>query len=104
MFTLIAVPCLLNVVIGGIEVGRDVLCVHICHCHLQVLETSGHLQVFWVVVNADDPTTIMCPSQSIYRSECCRQNGMLCASCHARSYGHTECMNQMMLDNLFLPR
>ena len=81
MFTLVAVPCLLDVVIGGIEVGCDVLCVHICHCHLQMLETSGHLQVFWVVVNADDPTTVMCPSvytdQSVAdKMACCVQAAM----------------------------
>ena len=50
-----AVPCLFNEVIGGVEVGGDVLCVHISHRHLELLEALGHLQIFWVVVDADQP-------------------------------------------------
>lgn len=53
-----AVPCLLNEVIGGVEVGRDVLCVYVSHCHLQLLEALGHLQILWVVVDADQPARI----------------------------------------------
>jgi len=53
--TMIAVSCFLNVVIRGVEVWCDVLGVHIGHCHLQLLEALGYLQIFWVVVNADDP-------------------------------------------------
>lgn len=44
-----------NVVIGGIEEGGDVLCVHICHRHLQLLEGLWGLQVLRIVVNGDDP-------------------------------------------------
>lgn len=53
--TLAAVPCFFNEVIGGVEVGRDVLCVHVSHRHLELLEALGHLQVFRVVVDADQP-------------------------------------------------
>lgn len=55
--TLIAEPCFLDVVIRGVEIGCDVLCVYISHCHLQMLETFRNLQIFWVIVNADDPAT-----------------------------------------------
>lgn len=48
----------LNEVIGGVEVGRDVLCVHIGYSHLQLLETLGHLQILWVVVDANQPARI----------------------------------------------
>lgn len=47
-----------NEVIGRVEERRDVLSVHICHCHLELLEGFGWLQVLRVVVYADDPESI----------------------------------------------
>ncbi len=63
--TLIGKPGFLNVVIGGIEVRGDVLCVYICHCHLQMLKSLRHLQILWVVVNADDPAVRAMPWQKL---------------------------------------
>lgn len=66
--TLVGKPGFLNVVIGGIEVRGDVLSVYICHCHLQMLKSLRHLQILWVVVDADDPAALFalraCPGKS----------------------------------------
>lgn len=63
--TLISKPGFLDVVVGGIEVRCDVLCVYICHCHLQMLKSLRHLQILWVVVNADDPAVRACLGESL---------------------------------------
>lgn len=57
-----AVSGFLDEVIGGIEVGCDVLGVHISHGHLQLLEALGYLQILWVVVDADQPAHSKRPS------------------------------------------
>ena len=67
--TLVGKPGFLNVVIGGVEVRGDVLCVYVCHCHLQMLKPLRRLQILWVVVNADDPAALFavnaCPGKSM---------------------------------------
>ncbi len=79
--TLIGKPGFLNIVIGGIEVRGDVLCVYICHCHLQMLKSLRHLQILWIVVNADDPAALFavraCPGKSSNTQFSVTSNGLV---------------------------